>query len=94
MDSIIQKDRKCFICGSRGLLNLHHCIYGTGKRALSDKYGLTIYLCPIHHTYGINAVHNNKVMDDEIKRMAQEKAMEYYGWSEEDFIKIFRRNYL
>lgn len=94
MDSIIQNVKECYICKWKRNLELHHCIYGTGKRALSDKYGLVIWLCQDHHRLGKFAVHNFKPLDDSIKAMAQHKAMDYYGWSEEDWMKIFRRNYL
>lgn len=94
MNSILQTNKFCWVCGVSKNIMLHHIFYGTGKRALSDKYGLTIYLCGMHHNLSKNGVHFNKQLDNEIKRMAQEKAMEYYGWSEEDWMKIFRRNYL
>ncbi len=93
MDSIIQKERCCYVCGSRGLLHCHHIYFGS-KRQLSEKFGLKIWLCPTHHNFSNEGIHYNKSLDEKVKRMAQEKAMEYYGWNEEDWMKIFRRNYL
>ena len=93
MKSILQSNNICWVCGEKNT-EIHHCIFGSGKRALSEKYGLTIHLCPKHHRLGKDAIHFNKELDNRVKRMAQEKAMEYYGWSEEDWMKIFRRNYL
>lgn len=93
MDSIIQKERCCYVCGSRGLLHSHH-IYAGGKRQLSEKYGLKIWLCPTDHNMSDRGIHFNPMLDSQVKAMAQRKAMDHYGWSEEDFIKIFRRNYL
>ena len=63
------------------------------EEKLSDKHGLTVYLCSNHHT-GNNGVHFNVELDTIIKQMAQKKAMEYYGWNTEKFISIFGRNYL
>jgi hypothetical protein len=40
-----------------------------------------------------DSVHHNRVMDLYVKTIAQKAAMAYYGWSAEDFIKIFGRNY-
>ena len=94
MNSIIQTNKFCWVCGVSKNIMLHHIFYGTGKRALSDKYGLTIYLCGMHHNLSKQGIHQNKELDNQVKAMAQEKAMEYYGWSVEDFIKIFRRNYI
>lgn len=94
MKAILQDKNECYVCGCKYGLELHHCIYGMGKRKLADKYGLVVYLCKEHHRTGKNAVHFYKPLDDELKAMAQTKAMNYYGWSIEDWMKIFRRNYL
>jgi len=93
MESIIQKVKECYVCKSRGLLHSHH-IYAGAKRQLSEKYGLKIWLCPYDHNMSDKGIHFNPTLDSRVKAMAQEKAMEYYGWSVDDFIKIFRRNYL
>ena len=70
-------------------------MFGGSNRSKSEKYGLTIYL---HHSkchiFGKRAIHNDAEMNRAIKAMAQEKAMQHYGWSIEDFIKIFGKNYL
>lgn len=96
--SILQEDvTSCYICGmNRNLepLDCHH-VYGGSNRNKSEKYGLTIYL---HHSkchiFGRRAIHNDAEMNRAIKAIAQEKAMQHYGWSVEDFIKIFGKNYL
>lgn len=90
--SIVQKERECLICGDAYHLELHHIFYGTANRKLSDKYGLTCYLCKYHHT-GRAGIHFNKEMDDKIKRFAQQKFEEVYGESK-NFREIFGKNYL
>lgn len=92
--SIIQTEKECYITGTPYNLHEHHIIYGNGLRKLSEKYGLTIWLRADWHNMSDYGVHFNKALDTELKQMAQKKAMEYYGWSIEDFIKIFGRNYL
>lgn len=94
MESILQNNKMCYVCGCCNGLELHHCIYGTAKRELSEKYGLTIWLCREHHRTGKNAVHFYKPLDENIKRYAQEQAMKHYKWNIEDWMRIFRRNYL
>lgn len=97
-ESIIQKDRtKCFICGMNANLeplDCHHC-FGGALRNKSEKYGLKVYL---HHSrchiFGENSVHVNAKIDRKLKQIAQRKAMKYYGWTVEEFIKIFGKNYL
>ena len=101
MKSIIQEDREhCFICGRNAHadyfgLEEHHCFEGYGRRALSEKYGLKIYICGDRcHRNGKDSVHKNAKVDRAVKRVAQKVAMRKYGWSIEQFIEKFRKNYL
>lgn len=99
MRSILQRDKtRCYICGGYGTtfdpLDCHHVFFGA-LRSKSERYGLTVY---IHHNechiFGGNAVHVNAKVDKELKKRAQTAAMKRYGWSKQDFIARFRRNYL
>lgn len=38
----------CFVCSSP-YVEVHHIMYGTANRKLSDKYGLIVPLCQEHH---------------------------------------------
>lgn len=91
MDSIIQKDKECFFCGTT--LNLHkHHIFGAANRPISEKYGCVCYLCADHHNMSGESVHMNRGMDLALKGLAQhemEKTM-----SREAFIKLFGRSWL
>jgi hypothetical protein len=91
MKSIIQDKKECFICGTTYGLELHHCIFGNANRKLSDKYGLTIWLCHEHHT-GDSGVHFNKEMDNQIKKLSQERFEEVYG-ALKSFVEVFGRNF-
>ena len=90
MKSIIQSNKECWVCGSP-YVEVHHVIYGTAKRRLSDKYGLTVYLCHKHHT-GEEGVHLNPVLDKTLKQLAQKKFEEIY--SRETFMNVFKKSYL
>ena len=92
--SIIQTEKECYLTGTTYNLHEHHIFYGTGLRKLSEKYGLKIWLKAELHNMSNEGVHFNPELDLQIKQMAQTKAMEHYGWSVADFIKIFGRNYL
>lgn len=97
MNSIIQHERKCFYCNERVYLDVHHCFAGNPNRKLSENYGLKVWLCRKHHTGNEpndRGVHFDRQKDLALKQLAQQTAMEYYGWSKEDFIKIFGKNYL
>ena len=92
MRSILQTEKKCFICGKNGGawgLDLHHVYFGS-LRKKSDKYGLTVWLC--HDSCHLNGVHKNARINRKVQAFAQKKAMDHYGWSIEDFIKEFYKN--
>ena len=89
--SIIQKDgSRCFICGRVTGLECHH-ILGGPNRKWSDAYGLTVMLCQEHHT-GKNGAQYNRQLGDSLKRLAQIAFEARY--SHDDWMKIFRKNYL
>ena len=98
--SIIQPDKShCYICKRNARadywgLDEHHVYEGENKQ-LSEKYGLKVYLCHHNcHIFGENAVHRNAEVSQFLKAKVQKIAMKHYGWSIENFIKIFGRNYL
>ena len=93
LNSIIQKDNtRCFICGGREeRLDCHH-VFNASNRKKSEKYGLVVYLC--HNKCHLYGVHQKADMMQELKAKAQAVAMEYYGWSTDDFREIFGKSYL
>lgn len=90
-------ERKCFLCGRNGSsdkLDRHH-IFGGANRKKSEKYSLVVDLCHYNcHIFGDNAVHRNKENRLKVQRWGQKKVMEEQGWTIEDFIKEFGKNYL
>lgn len=93
--SILQAEKdECFICGSRLWLEEHHVFGGVGRRKLSEKYGLKVYLCHYHHNEPPMGVHHNAKIREALQRYAQTKAMHHYGWTVDDFRNIFGKNYL
>lgn len=96
--SILQHDDTyCLLCGMNSNLeplDAHH-VYGGANRKNSEKYGLKVYL---HHSkchiFGKNSVHQNNKLNNALKKVAQERAMEYYGWDVDTFRSIFGKNYL
>ena len=91
--SILQDDTDyCIVCGRYGT-EIHHCIYGSANRKLSDRYKLVVGLCYYHHRASKTGVHGgNKELDLELKRMAQKRFNEVYP--QDDFLAVFGRNYL
>lgn len=90
-------EKKCFLCGRNGSadpLDRHH-IFGGPYRKKSEKYGLTVYLCHNNcHIFGSEAVHRNASNMLMVKQYGQRKAMQEQGWTIEEFIKEFGKNYL
>ena len=95
MKSIIQPDKdRCFVCGKNGGftgLDEHH-VYGGANRKLSERYGLKVYLC--HDTCHLHGVHKNAELNQSLKARVQKMAMQHYNWTEDDFRRIFGKNYL
>ena len=94
--SIITNDLEhCIECGRDGI-NKHEIFYGTANRKLSIKYGLVIPLCQEQHhdQYNSRGIHFDKGLCDKWHIIGQKKAMEFYKWTIEDFIKIFGKSYI
>lgn len=95
MESIIQSERYCYICGSRRDLELHHCIHGVANRKLADEDGLTVYLCPMCHrgTYGVHGREGHGI-DEDLKKIAEAKWLRMTGKTKADWIARYGKNYL
>lgn len=90
--SIIYSDLSCCaVCGNTYNINIHEIFYGVNRQK-SIKYGCVIPLCPEHHTFGPNAIHNNRAMDLYFKKMFQEELEK--TMTRDEFIKIFYISYL
>lgn len=91
------EQRKCWRCGRNGWadpLDRHH-IFGGPNRKKSEKYGLVVDLCHNScHIFGPMAAHANAETMRTLRQYGQRKAMEENGWTTEDFIREFGRNYL
>lgn len=96
--SIIQADKEhCFLCGMNSNLeplDMHH-VFNKADKKKSEKYGLVVYL---HHSkchiFGKDSVHQNNEVNKRVKAIAQKRAMQHYGWTVEEFRKIFGKSYI
>ena len=87
-----EETEQCHNCGRVGQMAHHHLIPGNGTRKLCDKYGLIVPLCPRCHEFVHS--HNGITRLKQMRRYGQLKAMQEQGWTTEDFIKAFGKNYL
>jgi hypothetical protein len=90
--SIMQDEKVCYISGSPVDLERHHVYYGAGRRKLSDKYGLTVWLRHDLHNEPPYGVHHCKQTRRMLEQAGQRAFQEHYP--DLDFMKIFGRNYL
>ena len=72
----------------------HEVFFGSSNRQLSIKYGLIVFLPPELHNMSNKGVHFDHNFDLQLKQIGQATAMKYYGWSKEEFIKVFGRNFI
>lgn len=89
--------KKCWLCGRNGSvdpLDKHHIFCGANRKK-SEKYGLWVYLCHDRcHIFGPDSVHQNKETMDRLHQYGQRRAMQENGWTIDDFIKKFGKNYI
>lgn len=91
--SIIESvsDCECYLCGKRCRTQRHEIFHGSLRRERSKQYGLWVSLCPECHF----KLHNsNGEKDRFLKRSGEMTAINKYGWTKEEFIRIFGKNYL
>lgn len=93
MKSVLQKEKKCAVCGTTYNLHDHHIFFGTSNRKHSETFGLKVWLCAEHHNMSDQGVHFNKALDLHLKKVAQRKFEEIHG-TRETFISVFGKNYL
>lgn len=74
----------------------HEIFFGTANRKKSIKYGLVVFIKPEDHNMSEYGVHNRKghEFDMHLKKLGQERAMDEYAWTTEEFIEIFGRSYI
>lgn len=87
----------CWLCGKNGCgdpLDKHH-IFGGAYRKKSEKLGLTVYLCHNEcHIFGKKAAHSCRETMNELHKYGQKMAMREHGWTKEEFMLEFGKNYL
>ena len=91
MKSIIQKEKKCYFCGSTIGLEEHH-IYMNSLRKTSERNGFKVWLCYRCHRDNKFGVHGNRQMDLELKRKCQEVYEQTHTRNE--WRMLIGRNYL
>ena len=93
-----QKDGTCYLCMrlyrnymKYCMVHEHH-IYGGPNRAISEANGFKAYLCPQHHEFSKEAVHQ----DHELMRIMQQDCQRVFEetHTREEFMSLIGRNFL
>lgn len=79
------EDGVCFICGIQRDTARHELFYGTADRPISKAVGLWLNVCPKCH----ERAHKNP---EKLHEMGQR--MFEFNHSHEEFLEMFKRNYL
>lgn len=95
-DSILQDDLTCcFLCGRRDRkLDRHEVFFGAAYRQKSKADGLWVCLCHEDCHEGKNGAQYNREVRERLSAYAQEKAQDKYGWSTEEWIARYGKNWL
>ena len=91
--SLIQKDKRCIVCGTTLNIHTHEVFFGKNrKKSIED--GCCVYLCGKHHNQSNEGVHFSHDLDLKLK-IAMEKAwLKEYDKTIEDFIERYGKNYI
>lgn len=94
MNSILQKEKRCFICGLFDLVEEHHIFFGTANRQVSEEQGFKVWLCYEHHrgTIGVHGKLGHS-LDLRLKETCEKKYINL-GHTKEEFIKLIGKNFI
>lgn len=90
--SIMQTEKRCYVCGTTYDIHEHHIFYGTANRKQSEKHGFKVYLCGRHHNLSNEGVHFDRELDLRIKQDCQRLFEKTH--SREEFMSIIGKNYI
>jgi len=88
--SIAIQDGSCPICARRSRPLQRHEVFHGAYRDKAKRLGCWLYICDICHD---RLHHHDAELDLYLKRLMQRLAMEYYGWSVDEFRQRFGKNY-
>ena len=94
--SLLQEDISCcYLCGRTDRkLDRHEIFFGTAYRDKSKQDGLWVCLCHVPCHEGKDGAQYNREIRERLCREAQEKAMEVYGWTLDEWRQRYGKNWL
>ena len=93
--SILQDDlSECYLCGRRDRKLDRHEIFSGPYRQKSKEDGLWVMLCHIPCHEGKNGAQYNRKLRNLLSNYAQEMAMLEYGWTMDEWLARYGKNWL
>jgi hypothetical protein len=87
-DSIMQRDKVCFVTGAEVDLDKHHIYHGSRRKA-ADRWGCWVWL---NHDVHMDLHQRNTALDEELKAACQERFEALYD--HEKFMEVFGKSYI
>lgn len=87
-DSIMQTEKRCFITGYEGELDIHHCFHGIRRKA-AEKWGCW---CWLRHDIHMRLHDSGKALDKALEMECQRRFEALYG--HQKFMDVFGKSYL
>lgn len=91
MDSIMQRDKVCYLTGATENLHKHHIMRGS-QRKKAEKLGCWVWLRADWHVGTNYCVHADHALEMRLKRECQQRFEEIHG--HDAWMQAFGRNYL
>lgn len=91
--SILQNKKECYVCGTTTNIHTHEVFFGKNRQK-SIEDGCCIYLCGTHHNMSNQGIHFNHDLDIMVKKDMEEKWLEVYGKTIDNFRQRYGKNYL
>lgn len=73
---------------------VRHEVFHGPNRQTSIRYGLYVFLPPDAHNMASYGVHLNRPFEKHLQEVSQQRAMEHYGWTLDDWMQIIGKNYV
>ena len=89
--SIMQSEKRCYLCDRKTCLERHHVMSGTANRKLSERFGLWVWLCHDCHT-GKQGAQYDPVKNFLLRAEAQRAFEELYD--HDTWMETFYKNYI
>ena len=89
--SIFGESGRCALCGRRDRkLDRHEAFHGANRKK-SKNLGMWLEICDLCHD---KLHHHDASLDLEVKQRMQRAAMDYYGWTADEFRRIVGKSYI